>query len=474
MKLRRRAQFGLRARATLAFGIMGLVVAIAVAGATYGLAQRYLVGQRQQTALRQAYVNARLAQSALRPPNPNVRAFLAGLGGDTASTSVVRYQGEWFATTVALGAQAIPSDLIRVVSSGQAGYQRYRDSQDQLQLAVGVAVPSVDSAYFELFPLTELQRTLNLLARALLLAAVAVALVAASLGRLAAGRVVRPLRPVAEAAEQIAQGALDTRLSEDADPDLQRLVEAFNAMAAALEARVERDARFAADLSHELRSPLAAVQAAVDVIERRRAQLSPEVVEAFGVLSGKIRTFQRMVLDLLEISRIDSGIADLDIDTIEVVPFLRHQLALHDLADGVPIEVTEGVPPEIRGDRRRLAQVFGNVIDNARRYAGGVSRVSISSSGDGSLRVALDDRGPGVPEDEREAIFRRFARGDSGLRAGSASGSGLGLALVVEHLRLHHGRIWVEDAPAGGARFLIELPVAAPPRGLIGLPVAAE
>jgi two-component system sensor histidine kinase MtrB len=456
----RRPRFGLRTRATLSFGVTGLLVAIAVAGITYLLAQTYLVNERDQSALRQAYDNARLARGVLHPPNPNVRTLLSGLGGDTASTSVVQYRGEWYATTVANGASAVPGDLRRVVASGSAGYQRYTDSQGRLELAVGVPLPSVSSAYYELFPLAELQSSLGLLARSLLLAALGAALVAAAVGRVAANRLVRPLRPVTEAAEKIAHGALDTRLTGGTDADLRPLVESFNAMAAALQARVERDARFAADLGHELRSPLAAVQAAVDVVERRRDQLSPEVLGAFRVLAGKIKTFQQMVLDLLEISRIDSGTAEVAVVPIKLIPFLRDQLALHNGDSDVPIRIGEGVPAEIKGDRRRLAQVFANVMDNARRYAGGIAAVSVDTAGEGAVRIALDDAGPGVAPEEREAIFRRFTRGNSGIEAGSTSGSGLGLALVAEHLRLHRGQIWVEDAPTGGARFLIEIPAA--------------
>jgi signal transduction histidine kinase len=101
---------------------------------------------------------------------------------------------------------------------------------------------------------------------------------------------------------------------------------------------------------------------------------------------------------------------------------------------------------------------MGNIIDNARRYAGGATAVTVAGQ-NGMVRVAIDDQGPGVQREEREAIFGRFARGDAGVRAGSASGTGLGLSLAVEHIRLHGGRVWVDENPAGGARFLIELPV---------------
>ena len=88
-------------------------------------------------------------------------------------------------------------------------------------------------------------------------------------------------------------------------------------------------------------------------------------------------------------------------------------------------------------------------------------RVTVTRGGPGRVRIALDDEGEGVPHNERLAIFGRFARGEAGLRAGGSSGTGLGLSLVAEHLRLHGGSVWVEESPLGGARFVIEIPVEA-------------
>ncbi|HEX7166454.1 MAG TPA: HAMP domain-containing sensor histidine kinase [Acidimicrobiales bacterium] len=452
-----RGRLGIRARATANFGLIGLLVAVVVAGLTYGVARRYLVEQREDVATRQAYVNARLARSVLRGENPDVRAFLAGLGGGTASSAVVRYRDEWFSTSVTAGREAVPADLARVVGEGRAGHQRYRDADGRLHVAVGVAVPAVDAAYFELFPLTELERTLGVLRRALTLGAAAAAVTAALVGYGAARRLVRPLQPVAAAAERIAAGDLATRLDPEGDPDLKRLVDAFNAMAASLDERIQREARFAADVSHEVRAPLAALAAAVEVIERRRAHLPEQVLAAFEILGEKVQGFQQMVLDLLEISRIDAGTVALAIDRLDLRSFLTQLAEMHGHGD-VAIDFADGAPRDVFADRRRLAQALGNIIDNAGAYGNGVRGITVAPAANGHLRIVVDDNGPGVPPEEREAIFGRFARGEVGLQSGSSTGSGLGLALVVEHLRLHKGRVWVEDAPGGGGRFVVELP----------------
>ena len=118
----------------------------------------------------------------------------------------------------------------------------------------------------------------------------------------------------------------------------------------------------------------------------------------------------------------------------------------------------------IRGDRRRLARAIANLIDNARAYGGGEPTVSISvvnppGEDISHIQIAVEDSGPGVAEDERELIFERFARGGGAGRRTGSDGAGLGLALVDEHVRMHGGRVWVEDRPDGasGARFVIEL-----------------
>ena len=448
----------LRLRATAGFGATGLFVAVAAGSLTYAAAQRYLVRQRESTAVHQAYVNARLARNVLRTQEPDVRAFLASLGGGTVSESVLRYRGEAFATSVAIGPDQVPGSLERVVGQGHAGHQRYRDARGELRLAVGVPVAAVDADYYELFSLAEVERTLELLAQSLAIGVAGAAVVAATVGWAAANRLVRPLRPVADAAEQIAGGALDTRLEVPADPDLRRLIEAFNRMAAALEERIERETRFAADVSHELRSPLAAVAAAVEIINRRRDQLPPQVTEAFTVLTEKVRLFQRMVLDLLEISRLDGGSAVLSDDVVDVRHLLDRIAALHS-ADDASIDVDAAVPSHIHADRRRLAQAIGNIFQNANLYAGGVTRLGVTVPRPGAIRLEIDDSGPGIDDEERDAIFGRFARGAAGTAAGSSSGTGLGLALTAEHIRLHGGRVWVEPADGGGARFVVELPV---------------
>jgi two-component system, OmpR family, sensor histidine kinase MtrB len=131
------------------------------------------------------------------------------------------------------------------------------------------------------------------------------------------------------------------------------------------------------------------------------------------------------------------------------------------------VDVTVDIDADLAGvvvkaDKRRLSRVIANLLDNAAKYGDGASRVELRKAGDAVL-IAVEDHGPGVPPEDREAIFFRFNRGSSAGHRRGIDGVGLGLALVAEHIRLHGGSVWVEDRANGesGARFVIELPAEA-------------
>jgi signal transduction histidine kinase len=349
--------------------------------------------------------------------------------------------------------------LFALVADGHAGHQRVQGPDGRTQLIVGIALPAIDAAYFEVFPLNELQRTLSTLRYILLAATLVTVGAAAVFGRYAASRVVRPLEPVATAAQLIAGGEFGTRLPAGGDRDLGPLTDAFNTMAASLEERIARDARFASDVSHELRSPLAVLAASIEIIERRRAELSPTVEATVDVLAERVADFQTLVLALLELSRLDSHVTSIDPEPIDVRVFVRQLLASR--APQATLRVDEDVPAHVVADRQRLAQVLANIVDNAGRYAGGTTNCHVHVTAV-DLVIDLDDSGPGVDVTERKAIFERFARGSAGRRAGSSSGTGLGLPLAAEHVKLHGGHVHVTDAPGGGARFRVIVPRSDP------------
>ena len=234
----------------------------------------------------------------------------------------------------------------------------------------------------------------------------------------------------------------------------------FNRMTDALQARIQRDARFASDVSHELRSPLTTLAAALQVVVARREEMPERARCGLDLLSEEVARFERLVEDLLEMSRIDAGVEELVLEEVSLSEFVLHAVRLGG-GDVVPVDIGADVGRSVvEADKRRLERVVANLIDNARRHGDGVRRVSVEQ-GDGWVQVAVEDSGAGVPEAERDRIFERFARGQAAGRRGESDGTGLGLSLVREHVRLHGGRVWVEDAQGGGARFVVRLPARA-------------
>ncbi len=260
---------------------------------------------------------------------------------------------------------------------------------------------------------------------------------------------------MADAAEEIASGGLDTRLAPESDPDLDRLAGSFNEMADAVQTRIEREARFASDVSHELRSPITALTAAVEVLDARREDIPERTQQALDVVVSQVRRFDDMVMDLLELSRLDAGAPDLNVEELDLVDLTRRIADRYNAAD-VPIDVARKAPTEVAIDKVRYERILGNLIDNAHNHGDGPVRIEIAPCGDSDrVSVAVEDAGPGVATSEHERIFERFARGSA---ARNRIGTGLGLALVAEHSMAMGGHAWVEDRPGGGARFVVELP----------------
>jgi signal transduction histidine kinase len=251
------------------------------------------------------------------------------------------------------------------------------------------------------------------------------------------------------AAAGAAAGDLTTSVPPGRTEDLRTIADAFNRTVAALRGRVERDVRFAANVSHELRTPLMTIVNAVELLNARAAALPAATREVVGLLTAEVRRFQRTVTDLLEVST--AADRSLQVEPLPVAEVVR----VADTVAGRPVVElpVDGNAGVVVGDLSRLERVVMNLVDNAQRHGGGVVRLAVDRRPE-TLRIVVDDAGPGVPEDMRDRVFERFSRGG----AGRASGAGLGLALVAEEVRRHAGRVWVETSPEGGARFVVELP----------------
>lgn len=448
----------LRRRIVVRFAGVALVLSVGLGVTTYLTVRNTVLEDREAVAVEQVVSDATLVAASLDVAGLNEAELLATLRPPTRSRPLLSIEGEWYTASLQVQPTDLPAGLQEAVFAGGAARQRFAMGAEPM-LGVGVPFSGVDGGYFEVFPLADVAATLNTLARTLILAGVGATALGALAGWGIARRILRPLDSVSEVATQIAAGQLDTRLDEAADRDLARLTASFNAMAQSLQERIAREAQFSSDVSHELRSPLTTLATSVSVLEGRRNELSPEGREALDLLAADLRRFQTLVADLLEMSRHDAGAVVAERTPFEAAAFARRVLRRLG-ADEVPLVV---VPPAdtavLLADERRLERSLANVLDNA-RFHGERPTLLVVEADDRRVRFMVDDAGPGVPEDERELIFERFARGAASSRRGSRDGSGLGLALARENVRAQGGRISVEDAPAGGARFVIDMPRA--------------
>jgi signal transduction histidine kinase len=455
----RHPRLGLRNRVTLSFALGAFALSSALGAITYFTARSSILHDEQSAIESAAFANAASLRTSISEGYGPEISTIASIDQGSQSQSALYVSGEgWiFVHPTLHSPSALPRSLRTMAIGGTAAVQIIRFDRST-RIAVGVPIRAVGATYFEVFPLRPTARTLQIILAALVVAGIVTTIAGTVLGRWAAGRALRPLRDVSQAALSIASGRLDTRLETADVRDLAVLASSFNRMVDRLQQRIERDARFTSDVSHELRSPLTTLAASLSVLEGRREDLPERSQKALGLLAAEIRRFQRMVGDLLEISRLDAGSADFETSVVEVGDLVRNAVAT--TGGGVAVDIPEETAGRFLAvDKRRFERIMVNLLDNARRYAGGATHVGVVEH-DGAVRVLVDDDGPGIPASERTRIFERFARGSvaAGSR-GAGDGTGLGLALVTEHVKLHAGRVWVEPRPEGGSRFVVELPL---------------
>jgi two-component system, OmpR family, sensor histidine kinase MtrB len=447
-----------------------------VATATFALASSQLLSEAQHQHREQAYYNAKDVRQSLQSlenlTSPAIDEETQILIGQTLE-QLQRPNGSrqgiqldanrrFFSPFILEG--ELPDELKEAVTTKYDVADMLIDVDGEISYAVGIHIRSIGATYYEVRSLADLQSTLNLL-RAILFGVAALASAAgAMLGYYSARRALAPVSRISSAATAIASGDYSTKLDLQDDRDLARLGNAFNEMVDAVRQRIERERQFTSDVSHELRSPLMTLTASVEVLERRKESLPDVAQQAIELLSHDLERFQRLVEDLLEISRMEAGAVQLQLSQFKLLEFLDNVMT-QSRSPHLLMNFTPGCPDlVITADKRRLAQVMVNLIDNAEKYGGGATGISYEVIGD-DVQIVVEDNGTGVPAAERDRIFERFARmvGVAGNRSAATSGFGLGLSLVAEHIRLHEGSVWVTDRIDGqhGARFVVQLPVGA-------------
>ncbi len=447
-------RFGLRARVALAFGLLSLVIAGAVAGATYGVARWYLINQREDAAITRAVLDSRsVAASLTAGLTPEVA--LGQVPSVGTSQPMVQVQGIWYTSGVTIPPDALPNSLLSVTAKDGGAQQRTTIGDEQYLL---VAVQLETGIYVEVFPLRELDLGLTIGGWLLIVQTLLAGIVGVFIGRYTFAKVIRPLLRLGAGARRIANGELSTRIPLTRDPDLDPIAASFNGMAESVQSRIKREQRFSANVSHELRSPLTAVVGTVELLERNVDDLPEREQRLIGTLQTQTARMSQMLLDLLEISRIGNDDPLLK-ETVSVTTLCLDAIHVRGLSEEL-IHVDDSQEHLITTDTRRFERIVGNLIDNANRHGGGVTAIRISrvtQSDPQCIIVEVEDQGPGIPTDEIPRLFEPFTRGGD---AKETAGAGLGLAIAIEQAQLLGVELRVENVEPKGARFVIEIPVA--------------
>ncbi len=306
-------------------------------------------------------------------------------------------------------------------------------------------------------PLAPVDRAQDDVSRTFLIAGSLTLAAALLLALLAAAKAAAPLRRMAQTAGAVDSGDLTHRMPEDGAREVRQLAESFNRMLDRLQDAFLRQRAFVSDASHELRTPLTAIRGQIEVLARSDHPSARDVAEAEARIVKEIQRMDRLVDDLLLLAETDEGLVQ-RLEVVDPAEFIPETVA--GIARGSGREVAIGIVPSgsLRCDADRVAAVLRNLVRNGIEHTEHTGSVSVSAVAVGaSLRVMVDDDGPGIPVAQRKAVFDRFHRSDES-RARRSGGSGLGLAIAHAIIEAHGGRIWADESPENGARLVFELP----------------
>ncbi|MEU1046648.1 HAMP domain-containing sensor histidine kinase [Streptomyces sp. NPDC005897] len=471
-------------RLVVAFLLAAAFGALLTAGLTFHRARAAILDRAEETAV--ADLRTQLDSLAPDLTLPLTADDLRGLtrqidqaGGARAWHASASYQGGEPVSSFP-GTPPVPDGLRETVQdSGRAVHQRTEhDGRPWLTLGMPVAytdsgnsdpgaAPFSGLTVYAAFPLDDDRADIDALVTAAQSGAVPALALALVPALFAARSVLRPVRRLRHGAERIAAGELHTRLHTEGHDELADLTRSFNTMAETLERdaaelrRLEAGARrFAADVAHELRTPLAAMAAVTEVLDEDAASgvLPADTEDAVRLISEEVRALARTVEDLMEVSRFDAKAAPVHREDVDLRTLVTKTLQLRGWAHDERVRADLPEPAPVRVDPRRIDAVLGNLVGNALHHGRPPVTVTVRADGD-RVRVTVTDRGPGIADDALPYVFDRFYKADAARpRSG---GSGLGLAIAHENAALHDATLTAANRPGGGAVFTLTLPSAA-------------
>jgi two-component system sensor histidine kinase BaeS len=276
-----------------------------------------------------------------------------------------------------------------------------------------------------------------------------------------ARRLVRPIRAMAGATHDIASGKYATRIPADSSDELGQLARDFNAMALTLEKNEKERRQWVADISHELRTPVAVLRGEIEALLDGIRTVTPDTIRS---LHAETLRLNRLVEDLYQLSLSDIGALTYrkkNLDLADVLGNSMESFRAEFARKGITLtaKVFEHKEVMVFADRERLNQLFANLLENSLRYtdAGGKLDIVLAVSGDKAV-IEFQDSAPGVPEKELDRLFERLYRIE-GSRSRTSGGAGLGLAICKNIVEAHEGTISAHQSPLGGLLIRISLPI---------------
>jgi signal transduction histidine kinase len=436
--------------------LVGAAAAGVLAVVTYAVS----TGYRTRTFEDRSRAEVRVAL-ALAPDELTESTFArlqAAYESRTGASTIARSRSGYFSSSPGLGEEDIPREL-RQPLAGELMTDRARiDGVDRYV----VGARHRDDAYWFFFSRQPVEQSLRDLRTVLGVGWLATAAGAALVGRWVARRTLQPVREASDAAQAMAAGLLETRLKDGGADEFGAWSASFNEMADALQdtidqlrAAAERERRFTADIAHELRTPLTTITASASLLEEDLERLPEPARRAARLLIDEAGRLRNLVLELLELARIDAGAEATLNEPLDVAEALEAVVvpvvAAADASDVVRIDTSPDLTVE--ADRARLRRVVGNLVENGLRH--GAPPVEVTARAEGPwVRIEVRDHGPGLEGADPASLFDRFVKAD---RARTGGGTGLGLAIAAGHAEAMHGELTADDHPAGGARFVLRL-----------------
>ena len=435
--------------------------AAALAGSSYLVVREARLSDSVDRSLDQSRFNLVLAGETLgtTPTAEEIALLLDAYERRGGFVTVGSTGQREFSSSLSVGARQVPSDLRRLVATGQLSYER-TEVTDVRYLVVGGRVPERGTDLYYFFSEERLWDELAQLRNILLIGLVVLVLLAGLVGMLLARRTLVPVARASAAARSLAEGLLETRLPIERTDEFGAWAASFNEMAEALEAKITalseaqaRERRFTADVAHELRTPLTALVAEASMLAEQLERMPTEARRPAELLVADVRRLADLVEDLMEISRLEAGQTRLREEDVDLSTLVAAIVRSRRWDGRVRVDGGEVV---LLSDPLRLERIVANLIGNALEHGGRDVAVRVGRDGIGAF-VEVTDHGTGIPREDLPHVFDRFYRATA---ARGRAGSGLGLAIVRQVAEHHGGTVEVTAAEGGGALFTLRLPVA--------------